>query len=82
MNHLLSASHCSFLHTVRKVSNWQAKSSEVDKTVSMYNSKESRDLAGHDRLGVKQDWDHVDKHCIRVHLVAALVRVVMPSVKY
>lgn len=82
MSRLLSASRGSFQHTVQKVSNWQAKSSEIDETVAVYDSKESRDLAGCNGLGVKQDSDHVDKHCIQAHLVAALVRAVMASVTY
>jgi hypothetical protein len=82
MSQLLSASRGSFLYPARKVSNWQAKSSGIDETVAVYDSKESLDLAGYNRLVVKQDWDHVDKRCIRAHLVAASVRVAMAFVTY
>jgi hypothetical protein len=82
MNWLLSASRSSFLHPARKVSNWQAKSSGIEEVVAVYHSKESLDLADYNRLVVKQDWDHVDKRCIRVHLVVASVRVAMVFVTY
>jgi hypothetical protein len=62
--------------------NWLAQRSEAaDESMVVYDSKESRDLAGYGGLVVKPSWGHVDKHYMQVHLVAAFVREVMPSVK-